>query len=163
MSNKSRFRPNTEILEAEFVARPAFVKNQRHRGVKRAGITFEKKVGDVLENAFGLQVVHGAWIKYVDGVYGERCCSPDYLVIDVWKGLVTIVECKLSHTKDAWIQINDVYTPVVRKLFPNFEVRGIEVCKNFERSKPYPVTPNIVCGFDRNYRGGDNVLVLRSL
>lgn len=160
MTKTSRFRPNTEILEAKLVPPPAFTRNQKMRGVRRAGITFEEKVGEVLERKFHGMVIHGAWVDYYDSRLGERSCSPDYLVVDVRSGIITVVECKLSHTHHAWQQLNDVYKPVIEFLFPGFEIRGIEVCKNFERSKYYPVTPKIVCDWDADFRGGDNVMVM---
>lgn len=163
MSNRSRFRPNSEIVSAEFVARPAFVEGQRYRGVRRAGITFERKVGGVLEKLFGYMVIPGAWIAYRDLLNGDRTCSPDYLIVDVIRGVITIVECKLTHTHHAWLQLNDVYYPVIEHLFPGFDVRGVEVCKNFERSIDYPVTPNIVTDLRGKFVGGDNVCVMWSL
>ena len=142
------------------MAVPEFVKKQRPRGVRRAGITFERKVGEILERRFGGMVIPGAWIDYLDIALGRRSCQPDYLVVDVRAGKITIVECKLSHTHHAWQQLNDVYKPVIEFLFPGFKVRGIEICKNFSRSTYYPVTPNIVSDFSQDYSGGDNVMVI---
>lgn len=163
MGNKNRFKPNSVILDAAFIDRPAYTLNQKHRGARRAGLLFEEKVGWYLEKLFGNMVVAGSWIGYFDQQNGDRLCSPDYLIVDVRKGVVTIVECKLSHTQDAWLQINDVYMPVVKFLFPGFEVRGIEICKNFERSRHYPVVPRIVCNLENGFRGGDNVMALRDI
>jgi hypothetical protein len=159
MSNRSRFRSASGCAEVWFAEPPAFTKGKKPRGSKRAGYTFERKVGELLYKKFGDKVWSNVWIGYEDVVFGERVCSPDHLIVDVEKGWITIVECKLSHTKDAWRQINDVYWHVVRSLFPGFKVRGIEVCKNFEMSAEYPVRPRIVCGWDEYFEGGDNVMV----
>lgn len=159
MSKESRFRSARGCTEAWFAQPPAFTRKQRLRGSQRAGLTFEKKVGEMLSEKFGDRVIADCWIGYDDMVFGERICSPDYLVIDVVRGLITIVECKLTHTKDAWRQINDVYFPVVARLFPGFDIRGIEVCKNFEMSREYPVRPNIVTNWKQWFEGGDNVMV----
>lgn len=159
MSKNSRYRSADACVDARFAMPPAFTKGCKLRGSKRAGITYETRVGDALYEKFGDMVWGNIWIGYSDLVYGERVCSPDFVIVDVVKGIITIVECKLSHTADAWRQINDVYFPVVRNLFPGFEVRGIEVCKNFEMSRDYPVRPNIVTNWNQWFEGGDNVMV----
>lgn len=161
--SRSRFRPNSKILDAAFIDTPAFSTNQKHRGARRAGITFEKRVGEFLNGLFGNQVVSNSWISYFDESNGDRICSPDHLIIDVKAGVVTVVECKLSHTANAWYQLNDVYAPVIKFLFPGFDVRLIEICKNYERSISYPQVPRIVCDLHKEFKGGDNVMVLRDL
>lgn len=163
MSKKTRFRHVLGCDDVRFSVPPDFTKNKRPRGSRRAGLSFERGVGEVLEWEFGDMVLHSPWISYKDVRYGKRVCCPDFLVVDVIKGIVTVVECKLSHVKDAWVQINKVYKPVVEKLFPGFRVRGIEICKNFEVCKPYPAEPVIVMRLRQEFSGGDNVMVMRDV
>lgn len=162
MSKKSRFRSNYAIKTAYFANRPAFVENQKYTGVRQAGICFERKVGKLLEKVFGIQVVHNPWIEYEDVVSGVRSCCPDYLIIDVMKGVVTVVECKLSHTPSAWYQLNEVYFPVIQALFPGWVIRGLEVCKNYVRVN-YPAEIQFVYDLLGPWDGGNNVMVVRNL
>lgn len=161
MGRASRYRPVRGCEDAHFVKPPAFTLNKRPRGSKREGHRFERRVGEELDKLFDGKVVSNAWIAFDDVSFGERVCSPDHLIIDVVRGIVTVVECKLTHTKDAWKQINDVYMPVIKSMFPGFMVRGIEVCKNFEQGKDYPVDPVIITGWGKVFAGGDNVMVWR--
>lgn len=161
MSKTSRFRPAIACTKAWFTLPPAFTKGKRPRGSKRLGYNFERRVGEELEKLFPGKVVSNAWIGYDDFSFGERICSPDHMIIDVEKGEIIIVECKLTHTQDAWKQLNDVYYFVVAMLFPGFKIHGIEVCKNYEASKDYPVVPNIISRWSESIVGGDNVMVWR--
>lgn len=161
MSKKSRYRPVLEVTHAAFIPQPNFTKNQRLRGSKRAGKTFEQNVQKTLERVYGVRVVSNAWIGYTDLYHGDRVCSPDALIIDVPAGMVTIVECKLSHTSNAYLQLHDVYRNVIKKLFPGFSVRGIEVCKHFEMGVDYPVKPNVVSNWGEKFSGFGNVMVSR--
>lgn len=156
--SRRRFRKVHNCEEARFVRPPAYAVERKWRGSKRAGILFERKVGEKLDELYPNMVLHNCWVEYYDSIYGVRTCSPDHLIVDVEEGVVTIVECKLSHTRDAWEQINNVYKPVVEKLLPGFVVRGIEVCKHFTSGIPYPDIC-IVSDWDGVPHGCGNVMV----
>lgn len=155
-----KYRKKTRILKAFFIQPPGIANTSKMRGSRRAGISFERKVGERLNSLFHEGAWGDVWIGY-ESSKKTSYCSPDFIVIDVILGLITVVECKLTHTDDAYYQLNNLYIPVVKKLFPGFEVRGVEVCKNFDRSTRYPVTPNIVSDFKGDWLGGSNVMVMR--
>lgn len=155
-----KYRQKVQIRKAFFMKPPGIANTSKMRGSRRAGLTHERKVGERLSALFGDGCWGDIWIGY-ESSKKTSYCSPDFIVIDVILGLITVVECKLTHTEDAYYQLNNLYIPVIKKLFPGFEVRGIEVCKNFERSTRYPVTPAIVNTFKGDWMGGANVMVMR--
>lgn len=162
MSKKSRFRKVRRCSHVRFISTPGFTKNKKSTGSQRIGELFERTVQRMLESMYPNKTLANPWFDYVDAAYGNRMCSPDILVIDILAGVITIVECKLTHTKDAYKQLAFVYAPVVKKAFPGFEVRGIEICKFMDAGTIYPVRPRIVTDFDTPFEGLGNVMVWRT-
>lgn len=156
---KSRNRniPCIGCDSAEFTHAPAFTKGKRPRGSKRAGHLFEKAVQAKLFELFGDSVISNAWIAFEDTVYGERLCSPDVFVIEPDRGLITIVECKLTHTDSAYHQLGK-YEIVLQTLFPNYKIRGVEIYKYLNSNTYYPVTPKVVHGLEQNFSGIGNIM-----
>lgn len=135
---------NETFLNVEFCDAPQFNKKQRKRrqGSKYAGIKYEEKVNAKLRKLFGKQYVKSPWIRYQLENSKPRLCQPDGILIDSEAGIVTIVECKLSYTADAWYQINEVYAPVLKAFTElnskEYKVRGVQV---FARAVPQLVYP----------------------
>jgi hypothetical protein len=157
MASKKKYKVKRKVQHAWFDVPPPYSGTAHLRGDKRAGITFETTVGKELLDR-GFPIVSDTWIKYK--IYsGVKLCSPDHILIDVRKGIVTVIECKLSHTATAWFQLNHVYMPVLKKLFPGFTVRGVEICKNFSNTTRYPKEVKLVHDLNGDWTGGDNVLI----
>lgn len=53
-------------------------------------------------------------------------------------GRLVILECKLSQTENAALQINELYRPLIEFIHPEAFVQGVQVCKNLweEPTKP---------------------------
>ena len=156
---KKRYEKQVICEEASFIPAIFSGDGKGKRGFQYNGILFERLVGRHLWSIFGEQVLSNVWFSYMDKYQGEGVCSTDHLIVDMVGGVVTIVECKLTHTPTAWKQLNNLYRPVVERAFPGFKVRGLEVCKNFERACEYPVKAILVHGWDDNFEGFDNVMV----
>jgi len=92
----------------------------RYTGAKAKGVTFEKKVAKGLNFA-----EHNAWFVFED-MYGLGYCSPDIF----WQedGKIYLVECKLTDNKEAWQQIELLYTPILQFIY-QMPIRGIVVAK----------------------------------
>lgn len=69
-----------------------------------------------------------------------RWCQPDGLLFLPYIGQITIVECKLQHTSDAYWQLRWLYLPVIAKAFPATEWNyGVcEVVKWYDPAVHFP-------------------------
>jgi hypothetical protein len=106
------------------------------------GVRYEKKVHEYFTSLFPDHYVSNPWVTFqVDGAARPRWCQPDGLLIDVQQGLVTIVEVKYQHTSDAWWQLEMLYKPVLRAMFPRdlWQFRCVEVVKWFDPAVAFPV------------------------
>lgn len=84
------------------------------RGAKAKGLSFERRVGKFLRRHFP-QTLSGQWIEYLDA--GEkRHAQVDHLVLSSLRGL--IIECKLTHSRSARRQLEKLYLPLLRSIYP---------------------------------------------
>jgi hypothetical protein len=97
---------------APLATRPVFIPKPRRRlGAKGKGITFEKKVGKVLRMLFP-QVHSGVWFEYADAKRVGVCQIDHYVVL---RDKILLVECKLSEKEEAWVQMKDLYAPILQQ------------------------------------------------
>ncbi|TFH47979.1 MAG: hypothetical protein E4H01_07220 [Lysobacterales bacterium] len=91
--------------------------------------------------------VSGPWFEFVDRT-GGRWCQADGLI--VWQELkhIRIVEIKYQHTERAWWQLKQLYDPVVRRAFPEYEVTLLEVVHWHDPAVAFPEAYDLVsdCG-----------------
>lgn len=83
------------------------------KGAKGSGIRFETKVHSTLAARFP-SYISALPFRYSD-VRGSRVCIPDGIFIHA--GRVVIVEIKLRHCIEAWLQLRKLYFPVVSSAF----------------------------------------------
>ena len=140
-----RFHLPDDIQSAHFCRPPAFAQRAGKRiGRKGEGLRYEAKAQAEL-TLRSEWYLPGPWIIYLVG--GQPFwCQPDGLHFDIPRGIVTIVEIKLSHTSDAQRQLRGVYEPVIRRMFPrpSWGVRLIEVTKWFDPDVRFP-EPTAMC------------------
>jgi len=159
------FRPSGRIGAVRWhTGTPNFAKgNTGGSAAQRAGISFENKVQRRLID-FHDNYWPGPWITFsapAPGNLGTRWCQPDGLVVDLRRGFCTIVEIKISHTADAWWQLERLYRPVVSKLMgENWEIRTVEICKYYDVETVLPERHELVDSIDPpSYTDRMNVLV----
>ena len=116
------------------------VKGQRFSIKQKMGLKYEKQVQRLFATA-GAQgdsnpaPLYGPWIRYEDGG-GTFYAQPDIVIPH--KTFTLIVECKLSfRQRRAYIQLNDLYRPLLQWLYPEVPVRLLQVCQFLK--------PNIDC------------------
>jgi hypothetical protein len=82
----------------------------RSSGAKALGLQYERKVAKRL-----LRAEHNPWFRFQDR-NGLGYCSPDFL----WKTdrFRIVMECKLQDALEAWEQLEGLYLPVLREVFP---------------------------------------------
>jgi len=120
---------------------PPFISNKRRYGRRAEGIRYEGKVHGYLDGLHEGCYVSSPWFVFTEvGVERERWCQPDALLFDIPNGRITIVECKLQHTADAWWQLKWLYLPVISRAFPNdkWEYALCEVVKWFDPAVAFP-------------------------
>lgn len=92
----------------------------RPRGVKAAGLRYEKELARAIPTA-----VHGQWFEFQDSA-GPGHCQPDLLLETAWGWAV--LEAKYTWTQLGHQQVEKLYRPVVERAWkaPTF---GLVVCK----------------------------------
>lgn len=109
---------------------PGFVRDIRRRGARRRGQIYEQRVHEELERRYPTYL-GSLWFGFQDDE-GSKWCQPDGLLLNPWKGLITILEIKYQHTPQAHEQLFDIYAPVVAAAFPEYDLRCVEVVKWFD-------------------------------
>lgn len=137
-----RFRPAGVVEWVEFSPTPPpFVHEKKRKGRRAEGIRYEKKVHLLNEARFGEVYIASPWFRFMEvGADRPRWCQPDALMIDFERGQITIVECKLQHTADAWWQLRWLYLPIVAKAFPGtlWKIGLVEVVKWYDPATAFP-------------------------
>ena len=136
------FRPVTRVFDARFSDSP--LRGIRNPGTataaQRAGKRYEKKVLQALEKQFrvddSVTLRPSPWIAFSGAPSEERHCQPDLLLVT--ESEVLLCEIKLSHTLDAYWQLERLYRPVVEKLFGARPVRLVEITRSFDPAVRFP-------------------------
>ena len=140
MTAHSHTRTRLMLNEAELLQKLPFLRNKvRVRGAKAEGIRYERKAQAYLEELFGEYYLPSPWIAYYeDGL--ERYCQPDGLIFNFLEGRITIIEIKLKHTADAYVQIKSKYAPRIREMFPShlWKLSACEVVRWYDPHTYFP-------------------------
>lgn len=142
-----------DIQSAHFCPPPAFaLKGGNRKGRKGEGLRYEAKVQEYLCERSELYLP-SPWLIYIVGGR-PQWCQPDGIELNYKRGVVTIVEVKLTHTADAARQLRGVYEPVLRRMFsrPNWGVRLIEVTRWVDPDVRFPET-TALCADPFKYEG----------
>jgi hypothetical protein len=141
----SNYRAVGTIRWAKMLAeQPSFIRTNKTTGARARGVSYEGKALQMLSRRYAdLDVLAefkpGPWFEYVDET-GRHWCQPDAFAI-LPDGGGIIYECKYQHSAEAWFQIWRLYEPVLRFLYPKISWQGMEICKWFEPSLPWPEQP----------------------
>jgi len=100
-----------------------------------------------LERNLGMGYIASPWLRFRlrDTGLRQHWCQPDGLLLDPWTGQLTIVEIKYQHCADAWFQMNRLYAPVLRMIFPERDWRfaTCEIVKWFDCAIQVPEPPKL--------------------
>lgn len=100
-----------------------------------------------LQASLGDGYIASPWLRFNLRETGSRhhWCQPDGLLLDPYAGLLTIVEIKYQHCADAWFQMNRLYGPVLRRMFPapEWKFATCEVVKWFDCAVQTPEVPKL--------------------
>lgn len=137
-----RFKPAGVVEWVEYSPTPPpFVREQKRRGRRAEGIRYEKRIHEEFGLRYGEIYIPSPWFRFREvGCAKIRWCQPDALIIDLNCGHITIVECKLQHTADAWWQLRWLYLPIIAKAFPGtlWTYGIVEVVKWYDPATAFP-------------------------
>ena len=119
---------------------PPFIRDIKRRGARRQGIKYEEKVHENFSCVYREQYLAGQWFQFLArGDRAPRWCQADALLIDIERGIITLVEVKYNHTALAWWQLKKLYLPVVQAIFGGgWAYATCEVVKWFDPHVPLP-------------------------
>ena len=83
-----------------------------------------------------------------------RHCQPDFLLET--PDAILLCEIKLSHTLDAFWQLEHLYGPVVSQLFPEKLLRKIEITRSFDPAILFPKPMRLFFSFEQILRTPGN-------
>lgn len=146
---------------AEFRDEGPFPTPRRVRGAKAAGLAYERKVHRHLREVYspeagGPLYAPAQWIEFVErgSTSRRRWAQPDGLLVNLDKGLVTIVETKLRHTDRAWWWLRQIYLPLLRHIFPaGWTFALLEVVRYYDPAVHFPEPTKLVKYPDRLCEG----------
>ena len=137
-----RFRPAGVVEWVQHSPTPPpVVRPKRSYGSRAAGIRYEARAHEFLSDRFGERYIASPWFKFGEvGVGKARWCQPDGLLFNFEQGQITVVECKLQHTSDAWWQLKWLYLPVLARAFPgtHWKFALVEMTKWYDPATAFP-------------------------
>lgn len=139
---------------------PPFIKYRKKTGRRRKGEIYEQQVHEKLLQEFPCYLP-SLWFHFADAEHDSKWCQPDALLLDPWRGQITIVEVKYQHTERAYIQLFDLYLPVVLAAFgSDYQVACVEVCRWYDPAVLTQVRPSLCERIERAKPSSFNVHIL---
>lgn len=156
---RENFRPAGEVDYVAFASQPPSFTQTKSTFTPshKLGLQYERRVQDHLgklcQSHSSFICIPSAWIMFHrtgDNPSSIHFCQPDCLLVNEGKRKVIIVECKYSHTGDSWTQIRQLYEPLVKILYPGYEIACVEICKWYD--------PHTAVAFPETFYYCENVL-----
>lgn len=113
---------------------PPEMKTLSVSGSAAKGRTYENKVGRWLQREFPLQYKKEKFLEYRDK-NGRGVNIVDHLL--EFEDRFVVVECKLSSTLDAIVQLEETYLPLLRKACAK-PVQAVVIYKSLRQRLPLP-------------------------
>lgn len=142
------FRPSDLVREAVWCDSPFNSQPRRTNNAAAAeGLRYERKCHGALQSRFNgsrgeVLYCPSRWIRFRTSDPREtdwRYAQPDGFILDLGRGLVTILEMKLKHTQAAWWGLRRLYEPLFRQLFsPRWEFAVCEVVAWYDPAIHWP-------------------------
>ena len=143
--------------------RPNFLTSPKIRGIQRAGLIYENRIANYLQAIYGKDVIHGQWYSFEDR-RGLGWCQPDFIILpNRNRKYILVIECKLKATKKAWVQLNYLYRPIMERLYPQVDIRLVQVVKNLNKDLKLQMLDNVDDMFSQEKQFEYATLFLRAL
>ncbi len=142
---------------------PNFLTSPKIRGIQRAGLIYENRIANYLQAIYGKDVIHGQWYSFEDR-RGLGWCQPDIIILpNRNRKYILVIECKLKATKKAWVQLNYLYRPILERLYPQVDIRLVQVVKNLNKNLKLQMLDNVEDMFSQEKQFEYATLFLRAL
>ena len=142
---------------------PNFLSSPKIRGIQRAGLIYENRIANYLQAIYGKDVIHGQWYAFEDR-RGLGWCQPDIIILpNRNRKYILVIVCKLKATKKAWVQLNYLYRPIMERLYPQVEIRLVQVVKNLNKNLELQMLDNVDDMFSQEKQFEYATLFLRAL
>jgi len=142
---------------------PNFLTSPKIRGIQRAGLIYENRIANYLQAIYGKDVIHGQWYAFEDR-RGLGWCQPDIIILpSLTRKYILVIECKLKATKKAWVQLNYLYRPIMERLYPQVEIRLVQVVKNLNKNLELQMLDKVEDMFTQEKQFEYATLFLRAL
>ncbi len=143
--------------------RPGFISSPRIKGIQRAGLIYENRIANYMKALYGEDVLHGQWYQFEDR-RGLGWCQPDIIILpNRNRKFLLVIECKLKATRKAWVQLNYLYRPILERLYPQIEVRLVQVVKNLNKNLKLDLVDTLDEVFCQETKFSYSTLFLRNL
>ena len=143
--------------------RPNFLNSPKIKGIQRAGLIYENRIANYLQAMYGKDVIHGQWYSFEDR-RGLGWCQPDIIILPSrTRKYILVIECKLKATKKAWVQLNYLYRPILERLYPQVDIRLLQVVKNLNKNLELQMIDKVEDMFSRKKQFEYATLFLRAL
>ena len=143
--------------------RPGFISSPRIKGIQRAGLIYENRIANYMKALYGDKVLHGQWYHFEDR-RGLGWCHPDIIILpNRDRKFILVIECKLKATRKAWVQLNYLYRPILERLYPQIEVRLVQVVKNLNKNLKLDLVDTLDDVFCQEAKFSYSTLFLRNL
>lgn len=124
--------------------RSAPVPKPQSAAAKR-GLSYERKVLKTLEGNFPRRFV--SQLPFTFRTQAKTGWAiPDGLLFDFDARRVLLIEIKLSHSADAWWQLERFYLPIVAEALRAFTVIPVEICRTFDPAVRLTKAPVLLTG-----------------
>lgn len=139
------FRPVFEPIDCAAIVRAETPRGKGDTAAKASGIRYEGQVAEYIRS-LRPEARISPTVRFTDACGSERICIPD-AVIEVPRGVV-VVEVKLQHMPEAWWQLEQLYRPVLRLLYPKQHIFSLEICRSYDPAMPFPVDVELVTSLE---------------
>ena len=142
---------------------PNFLSSPKIRGIRRAGLIYENRIANYLKAIYGKDVLHGQWYAFEDR-RGLGWCQPDIILLpNRDRKYILVIECTLTATKKAWVQLNYLYRPILERIYPQVEIRMVQVVKNLDKNLKLDLVETLDDVFCQEQKFEYSTLFLRNL
>lgn len=137
-----RFISSTKLEFADIATQvpPVSLRKTKSTVVQKKGNKYEAKVRTHIERAYAnsseYRYLFSPWFTYRLPGDTARHCQPDILLFSAKQ--IFICEVKLNHIRDAYYQLRNLYAPVVKAVFPGYEISLIEITRSFDPRILFP-------------------------
>lgn len=84
---------------------------------QRRGLKYQAKVEEALSALYSGRVILRPWFRYKTTQGKVLRCQPDAVVLSSDWDWACVVEIKISTIPECWRKLNDVYLPVVKRVY----------------------------------------------